>query len=142
MSSDGTAMTKESAGRFAQVVKVITRTLSVMLSECNGPHSLANPDILGKFSNEETLPSLNALDELRLMGDKWDTDQIDRYLPLFETVARLPTRARCLRREVIRKFSNLDPRGYIRPGYRADMLRVKESPFEDICNTLKILKVF
>lgn len=193
LSSDGMAMSKELAGRFADVVKVITPTLSVMLSECNGPYSLANPDILGKFLNEETLPYLNALDELRLTGDKWETDQIDRYLPMFETVARLADAGALLTTgsdsgsfgpyvegltvhhemylisEALRKFSNLDPvvealkagtsnaakaygltlgslrgdpRGYIRPGYRADMLLLKESPFKDICNTLKIQKVF
>lgn len=35
-----------------------------------------------------------------------------------------------------------DPRGFIRPGYRADLILLRDSPFEDIHNTLKIERVW
>lgn len=192
-SPDAAVISRDLAKRFAETVKVLTPTMSVMLSECNGPHSLANPDVLGKFLNQESLPYLNALDELRLTGDTWESENVDRYLSMFETVARLCEAGAILTTgsdsgsfgpyvegltvhhemylisEAIRKFSKLDPivealkagtsnaakaygltlgsrigdpRGYIRPGYRADMILLRKSPFEDICNTLKIHKVF
>ena len=35
-----------------------------------------------------------------------------------------------------------DPRGFIKPGYRADLLLLRESPMTDILNTLKIDRVY
>ena len=35
-----------------------------------------------------------------------------------------------------------DPRGFIKPGYRADLLLLRESPVTDILNTLKIERVY
>jgi len=35
-----------------------------------------------------------------------------------------------------------DPRGFIKPGYRADLLLLRESPLVDMLNTLKIDRVF
>jgi imidazolonepropionase-like amidohydrolase len=35
-----------------------------------------------------------------------------------------------------------DPRGFIKPGYRADLLLLRESPMVDMLNTLKIERVF
>ncbi len=35
-----------------------------------------------------------------------------------------------------------DPRGFIKPGYRADLLLLRESPMKDILNTLKIVRVW
>jgi hypothetical protein len=35
-----------------------------------------------------------------------------------------------------------DPRGFIKPGYRADLLLLRESPIADMLNTLKIDRVF
>lgn len=35
-----------------------------------------------------------------------------------------------------------DPRGFVKPGYRADLLLLRESPMKDILNTLKIERVY
>jgi adenine deaminase len=35
-----------------------------------------------------------------------------------------------------------DPRGFVKPGYRADLLLLRESPLDQILNTLKIDRVF
>ncbi len=35
-----------------------------------------------------------------------------------------------------------DPRGFIKPGYRADLLLLRESPLQNMLNTLKIDRVF
>lgn len=35
-----------------------------------------------------------------------------------------------------------DPRGFVKPGYRADLLLLRESPMTEILNTLKIERVF
>lgn len=35
-----------------------------------------------------------------------------------------------------------DPRGFVKPGYRADLLLLRESPMNDILNTLKIERVY
>lgn len=35
-----------------------------------------------------------------------------------------------------------DPRGFVKPGYRADLLLLRESPLDKILNTLKIDRVF
>lgn len=183
----------ELAARFANSVRTLTPTMSVMLSECNGPYSLSNPKILEGFLNAETLPYLNALDELRLKGDTWESENPDRYLPVFETVARMCDAGALLTvgsdsgsfgpyveglslhhemfliHEAVKKFSKRDPviealkagtssaalsyglavgsqvgdpRGFVQPGYRADLLLLKKSPVSDIQNTLKIESVF
>ncbi len=38
--------------------------------------------------------------------------------------------------------SKQDPRGFIKPGYRADLLLLRESPMKNILNTLKIERVW
>ena len=35
-----------------------------------------------------------------------------------------------------------DPRGFVKPGYRADLLLLRESPMVEMLNTLKIDRVF
>jgi hypothetical protein len=35
-----------------------------------------------------------------------------------------------------------DPRGFVKPGYRADLLLLRESPMKDILNTLRIERVY
>jgi adenine deaminase len=35
-----------------------------------------------------------------------------------------------------------DPRGFVKPGYRADLLLLRESPMTEILNTLKIERVY
>jgi alpha-D-ribose 1-methylphosphonate 5-triphosphate diphosphatase PhnM len=190
---NGGAIEMEAAQRFAKTVRVVTPTMSISLSRTNIPVSIAAASIAKDFLTAETLPYMNALDELRLRGGDRVAANPNVHLTYFETVAKLCDAGALLTlgsdsgtfgpfiegltlhhemfliSEAIKMFSKKDPiiealkagtsnpaiayeldlgskvgdpRGFIRPGYRADLLLLNADPTVDIKNTMKIDSVF